>query len=170
MEEQLPEFGTKRENEERRDGGLGVIFDPETQLYAVGNQPSGLLALFAGGVDPKDDIQEGVLREVREESGLYDFLYVEKLGAGYAHYRNSLRNVNRFTKSTAFLIVLKSRSLQATKLEAHEQFTLAWATPEELLANWNVRNENKDHDHSIYFLERAVSRVKELGHDKKATL
>ena len=25
------EFGIKRENEERRDGGSGVIFDPKTQ-------------------------------------------------------------------------------------------------------------------------------------------
>ncbi len=30
-----PEFGTKRKEEKRRDGGWGVVFDPRTQKYAV---------------------------------------------------------------------------------------------------------------------------------------
>lgn len=29
------EFGIKRENEERRDGGCAVVFDPVSQKYAV---------------------------------------------------------------------------------------------------------------------------------------
>ena len=33
--ENILEFGIKRENEERRDGGGAVIFDPETQKYGV---------------------------------------------------------------------------------------------------------------------------------------
>lgn len=31
----IPEFGIKRENEERRDGGCAVVFDPQNQKYAV---------------------------------------------------------------------------------------------------------------------------------------
>ena len=34
-ENSILEFGIKRENEERRDGGGVVIFDPETQKYVV---------------------------------------------------------------------------------------------------------------------------------------
>ena len=33
--EGILEFGIKRENEERRDGGCSVVFNPETQKYAV---------------------------------------------------------------------------------------------------------------------------------------
>lgn len=30
-EENIPEFGIKREGEERRDGGCAIAFDPKTQ-------------------------------------------------------------------------------------------------------------------------------------------
>ncbi|MCX6713498.1 MAG: NUDIX domain-containing protein, partial [Candidatus Vogelbacteria bacterium] len=146
----IPEFGIKRENEERRDGGCGIVFDPTTQKYAVGKQGNGLFRIFSGGVDPDEDIKEGVSREVIEESGLYDFLHIEKTAECFAHYRNTLRNVNRVTKSTCFLFILKSADLVETKLEEHEKFSLAWATTKELVANWEARNGNKDLDHWFY--------------------
>jgi len=162
----IPEFGTKRENEERRDGGCGIVFDPTSQQYAVGKQTEdGLFRLFSGGVDDSEDIKDGVLREVVEESGLYDFLYVEKIAEALTHYRNTLRNVNRVAHATCFLIVLKSADAKPTQLEEHEKFTLAWATSDQILENWNTRNENKDYDHWIYFFDKAVARAKELGYD-----
>jgi hypothetical protein len=80
----IPEFGIKRDNEERRDGGCGIVFDPATKLYAVGRQ--------------------------------------------------------------------------------HEKFSLAWATTQEILADWQARNENRDNDHWIYFMNKAGERLKELGY------
>ena len=166
INEVIPEFGIKRENEERRDGGCGIIFDPKTGLYAVSKETgNGKLRLFAGGVDENEDIEKGVLREVTEESGLYDFLYVEKIGTVFAHYRNTLRNVNRITKSTCFLIIIKSTNLVDVKLEEHEKFTLYWATLDEILNNWKNRNENKDYDHLFYFFDKTIPRIKELGYD-----
>lgn len=163
----LPEFGIKRDNEERRDGGCGVVFDPEKQLYAVGQQfDDGLFRLFSGGVDNNEEIEAGVLREVIEESGLNDFLYIEKIAEAFTHYRNNLRNVNRVAEATCFLVILRSTRLVETKLEEHEKFSLAWATAPEILANWRARNENRDYDHWIYFLEVAVKRAVELGYDK----
>jgi ADP-ribose pyrophosphatase YjhB (NUDIX family) len=168
---EIREFGIKRENEERRDGGCGVVFDPETQKYAVGEQTDdGLFRLFSGGVDENEDIKEGVLREVVEESGLHDFLYVEKIVEALTHYHNSLRNVDRVAHATCFLVVLKSNEVKPTQLEEHEKFKLVWATAEEVLQNWNARNENKDHDHWIYFFKKSVSRAKELGYDTTNTL
>src|SRR3990167_9046615 len=104
---EIPEFGIKRENEERRDGGCGIVFDPQTQKYAVGKQENGRLRLFSGGVDANENIIEGTLREVTEESGLHDFLHVEKIGEALTHYYNTLRNVNREAHATCFLIILK---------------------------------------------------------------
>ena len=159
----------KRENEERRDGGCAVVFDPSAQKYAVGRQTAdGLFRLFSGGVSAEEDIQEGVLREVIEESGLHDFLHVEKIAEAFTHYRNSLRNVNRVAKATCFLVVLKTVNLVPVALEDHEKFTLAWATAHEILENWNSRNENKDYDHWIYFMNKCVSRAKELGYDESS--
>lgn len=171
MQEEIPEFGTKRENEERRDGGCGVVFDPETQKYAVGKQhDNGSLRLFSGGVDANEDIKEGILREVTEESGLHDFEYVEKIGEALAHYHNTLRNVDRVAHATCFLVILKSIDLNKVNLEEHEKFSLVWATAAEIISDMEARNENKDNDHWIYFMKKAVVRAKELGYDKTSEI
>ncbi len=165
--EPILEFCIRRENEERRDGGCGIVFDPATQKYAVGEEhESKLFRLFSGGVDASEDIEEGVMREVVEESGLHDFLYIEKIAEAFTHYRNNLRNVNRVAKATCFLVILKSDDLISVKLEEHEKFSLVWATSAEILSNWESRNEKKDYDHWIYFLKKALSRAVELGYDK----
>ena len=159
----------KRENEERRDGGVGIVFDPASQKYAVGKQSAdGLFRLFSGGVSADEDIKEGTLREVVEESGLHDFLQVEQIAEAFSHYRNTLRNVNRVAKATCFLVILRSADLVPAALEEHEKFTLAWATADEILENWKSRNENKDYDHWIYFMDKCVNRAKELGYDKSS--
>lgn len=158
--EKIPEFGIKRENEERRDGGIGIVFDPASQRYAVGKQhENGSYRLFSGGVSADEDIQEGTLREVTEESGLYDFLHVENIGQAFTHYHNTLRNVNRVALATCFLIILKSTDLKLVELEEHEKFSLVWVTAEDLLADLKARNGNKDNDHWIYFMEKAEKRV-----------
>ncbi len=172
-EETIPEFGIKRENEERRDGGCGIVFDPATQKYAVGKQEdaeheTGLFRLFSGGVDADEGIEEGVLREVREESGLHDFLYVEKIGEAMAHYHNALRKVNRLAKATCFLVILKSADVQPVQLEEHEKFTLAWVTAKQMLDNWETHGRGADH--WIYFLRKAVARAKELDYDRTSQL
>ncbi len=162
----IPEFGIKRDNEERRDGGCGIVFDPQSQKYAIGiHHKDGLFRLFSGGVDDAEDIKEGVLREVTEESGLHNFLHVEHIAEAFSHYHNSLRNVNRIAKATCFLIILKNVDLVPVQLEEHEQFSLGWASAKEILENWQARNENKDYDHWIYFLKKSVQRAVELGYD-----
>lgn len=160
---EIPEFGIIRENEERRDGGCGIVYDPQTQLYAVGKQTTdGLLRMFSGGINDGEDVEMGTLREVTEESGLHDFAHVEKIAEAMAHYRNNLRNVNRVAKATCFLIILNSSDLIATKLEEHEKFSLAWESARDILDNWQTRNANHDYDHWMYFLNKAIERVKLL--------
>lgn len=158
--ETIPEFGIRRKNEERRDGGCAVIFDPATQLYAVGKREGRPYLLFGGGVDSSEDIEQGVLREVREESGLHDFLSVENIGAVLTHYHNIAKQVDRVAHATCFLIILKSRALVPTQLEEHEQFTLAWVPAEEALASWRDHNEDENYSHWIYFLEKAIARLR----------
>ncbi len=160
----IPEFGIKRDNEERRDGGLAIVFDPETKKYAVGLQQNGFFRLFSGGVDADEDIEQGTLREVVEESGLHNFSYVENIGEAMTHYLNTLRNVSRVARATCFLVILKDRDTVDVKLEEHETFTLTWATADEILNNWEKANSNHDVDHWIYFLNKAIKRLKELNY------
>ena len=166
MEEKngILEFGIKRENEERRDGGCAVVFDPKSQKYAVyKNLKNGLLGLYGGGINKDEDDESGILRELTEESGLINFLLVEKIDKVYVHYFNSNKNVNRFAFAVCFLVILENTDCIGTKLEEHEKFELFWKTKEEILENWKQRNDNKDYDHWIYFLEKATKRIKDLG-------
>jgi ADP-ribose pyrophosphatase YjhB (NUDIX family) len=161
----IPEFGIKRENEERRDGGCGIVFDPKTGKFAMGKHLDiDRLRLFSGGVGPDEDIQIGVLREVTEESGLHDFLYVEKISQAFTHYHNILKNVNRIGLATCFLVILKSADLKPVAHEEHEKFSLVWATTDEIFANWKKWNANKDNDHWLYFMDLATKRMGELGY------
>lgn len=179
--QEIPTFGTPRENEERRDGGCGIVYDPATKLFAVGKQhqidpatgvplpTDGALRIFSGGVSADEDITQGILREVMEESGLYDFDKVELIGQAFTHYHNSLRNVNRVALATCLLIILKTADMRPVELEEHEKFSLVWVTADELLADMKARNANKDNDHWIYFMEKALARLSELGYSTETT-
>lgn len=169
--EEILEFGIKRENEERRDGGCCVVFDPETQKYAVyKNLKNGVLGLFGGGFDEGEDEKTGVLRELVEESGLIDFLHVEKIDRVLTHYYNSNKEVPRVAYATCFLVILNSKKVQQTKLEEHENFELVWTTNDEILSSWKTRNHNHDYDHWVYFFNKAIKRARELSHDKTSSL
>ena len=162
----LREFGIKRENEERRDGGCAVVFDPKTQRYAVNRiVEKERFWLFSGGVEANEDIKDGVLREVAEESGLYNFKHVEKIASAMTHYHNSLKNVNRVAHATCFLAILENTDLHPTKFEAHEKFILVWTTAADVMKNLHDNNENGDRDHWIYFFAESVNRAIALGYD-----
>lgn len=161
---EAPEFGIKRENEERRDGGCGIIFNPKTGLFAVGEHTDGgFLRLFSGGVEDGEDIEKGVLREVLEESGLYDYESVQQIAQATSHYYNSLKKVNRVAFATCFLIIVKSDDIKPVELEDHEKFFLAWKSSDEILLNWKKHNENKDLDHWFYFFDKALKILNESG-------
>lgn len=94
-----------------------------------------------------------------------DFLYTEKIDKVICHYFNGNKKIYRVAHATCFLVVLNSLKREETKLEEHENdFELMWCTDEEIFNNWRSLNQNKDYDHWIYFLEKSVLRLKELGY------
>ena len=160
------ETGISYPDEERRDGGCGVIFNPKTQKYAVAQHVNGLVGFFGGGVENNEDLERGVLREVAEESGLGDFDRVERIKTCFTHYYNHQKQMYRSAFATCFLGILKSDAQHGQKLEPHEKgITLAWMTPEEIVGNWESRNKNHDLDHWFIFLRESVVRAIELDYD-----
>ncbi len=65
----------------------------------------------------------------------------------------------RFIEAREVIAYLEGVEFDA---EEHEKFSLAWATADEILQNWESRNENKDYDHWIYFMNKSIARAKEL--------
>lgn len=161
----IPEFGIERENEQPVTGCCAFVYDPATQKYAVGQlDDKDLLILFSGGVKADENIKDGIIREVAEESGLHDFLLVEEISQAKAHYYNILKAINRVALVTCFLIVLKTINRNELSLEAHEKFHLVWKTRDEIVSNWESQNEGKDYDHWIFFSKKAADKLKELGY------
>lgn len=161
--EEIPEFGIVRENEERRDGGCAIVYDPIGKKYGVAFRPNNHYhGLFGGGFDENEEPEKGVLRELREESGLCNYGLVEKVGEAYAHYFNKVKNVNRVAHTVCYLVVLTNSETVPTAQEEHENFTLGFVTKEELLFNWKEKSTNSDVDHWIYYPEKASKRIEEL--------
>ncbi len=160
------EFGMKRPNEERRDGGCALIFDPKSQKYAVYQRPNGFVGIFGGGVEKGEDVLKGIMREVEEESGLHDFEKVEEVEVIDAHYFHAAKKLNRVAGATCLLAILKSAATKEVRLEDHEDFNLVWMNADEIEAKLHERNANKDVDHWVRFLPLAISRAIELGYDK----
>lgn len=164
--ETIPEFGIKRDQEERLDGGCAVVFDPDTGLFAVGQRDTGegWFILFSGGVEDSENIIEGICREVTEESGLHNFAHIETLATAWTHYYHRIKNVNRVALATCVLIILKDTHTLPAQREAHENFYLVWKTAEEILASWQKHNQDQGFSHWLYFFEKALTRMKELGY------
>lgn len=49
--------------------GKAIVCDVEGKIALVGNAQNSILQLPGGGVDPDEDLREGVIRECREEIG-----------------------------------------------------------------------------------------------------
>lgn len=159
------ETGIRRENEEFKDGGAGVVFDPKTQKYAIGLFPNGKPLLFAGGVNKGERVYDAILREVQEESGLHNFKHIEHMGVSYAHYFNTAKQVNRVARAECLLIILENTDIKKHAREDHEQFELAWMSAQEIRAWWVANDKSDDFKHYIRFLDEAVGRAIELGYD-----
>ena len=159
------ETGQKRESEEFRNGGAAVVFDPASQKYAIALHDNGKPLLFAGGVNEGENVFDGVIREVQEESGLCDFKRVEWIETSYAHYFNTAKKVNRVARAECLLIILNSVDARPVALEEHEKFTLGWMSAEEIREWWLTHNEGGGFSHYVRFLDESVARAIELGFD-----
>ncbi|MBI2618421.1 class I tRNA ligase family protein, partial [Candidatus Kaiserbacteria bacterium] len=162
-----PECGIKNDTADEGQGGVALIYDPKQDKFAVAKHISGELRLYGGGVLKSEEMTEGILREIREESGFFDFSHIEKLFSCYVHYFNVVKQIYRKGRATCLLLVLKSAEQRPLQLEDHEKFELLWMDLEELRAHWKSRNKNKDYDHWLLFLDVGEKRLKELGYPMK---
>lgn len=164
MNNTILEFGTQRENEQSRDGVLGVVFDPQSKKYAVYQKnDDNNFGLFGGGIDQGEQPEIAIIREVKEESGLCNFQQIIELGKFKAHYFNPLKNIPRVTSAVAYLLLLENTKTVETKLESHENFKLYWASFDEILNNLYLRNNDNDYDHWIYFLKQSHEILIKIG-------
>jgi len=162
-----PETGELRKDEVFSDGGCGVVFDPETQKYAMAEWSDGRLNFFAGGPEPEDvTIRDTILREVVEESGLHDFKEDHFICTTYPHYYHTAKKLNRVARAEAHLLILESRDTREVQLMDHEQFVLVWKDADEIREKWESMNQDGGYTHYLMSLRHGVAKAIELGYDK----
>ena len=160
----MPVTGEPHEGEVRREGGCAIVFDPNTQRYAVLKRNATYRGLCSGGVDEGEDIIDGILREVREESGLHNFKYIEYIGSAEAHYYNALKDRYMVADAASALVILENAETVERKLEAHEVFETEWVTALEIRDEWRAKG-GRNTEHWLWFLSQGVGRAIELGYD-----
>jgi leucyl-tRNA synthetase len=131
----------------------------------VGEWKGGKPLLLAGGVDEGETVKEGVLREVLEEGGLYDFKHIQKIETSYAHYFNTAKKVNRVARAECYAIVLNSTDTKEVVLEDHEDFELAWWSAEDIRRWWVEHDDEDGFKHYIRFLDESVAWLIKEGYD-----
>lgn len=160
------ETGQKREDEIFKDGGAGIVFDPQQQKYAVAKwRDNGRVTFLAGGKEEDETAHEATLREVKQESGLFNFREIHKLGVAYPHFYNEAKNLNRFARAEFVLIILENSEMRESIQEPHENFELVWMTAEEINNAYKKQNSGSDYEHYLYFLHQGVAKAIELGYD-----
>lgn len=162
------EFGDQKPNEQFVDGVSLVLFNKQSGKYGFVKHKSGFIGLVSGGTNDKEDYYQTAKRELMEETGLWDYESIHKLGdAVYAHYWHSGKQINRFAKTQGLIVILNSEAKKEVKLEDHEKgFELVWLSPEEIIESYNV--EGTKHWREI--LLRGVKLARYLGLDSSTLI
>ncbi len=73
-----------------RETAGGVVISKSGKI-AIVSQQGNSWSLPKGGIDENEDVRTAALREIREETGLYDLVYIKKIGT-YNRHRIALHN------------------------------------------------------------------------------
>ncbi len=162
------EFGEPKPNEQFVDGVSLVLFNKQNGEYGFIKHKNGFVGLVSGGISDNEDYYQTAKRELMEETGLWDYESIHKLGeVVYAHYYHSGKKINRFAKTQGMLVVLNSAQKKELSLEEHEVgFELVWLSPKEIIESYNA--EGTKHWQEI--LLRGVRLTKNLGLDTKTKI
>jgi leucyl-tRNA synthetase len=116
--------------------------------------------LPGGGVDEGETIEEGALRETREETGYNHFSSVREIGTVEANYFNPVRKIYRRALSTGYAVKIADETPgkpALTELEAQFGMAHTWISKEKALEL--LRSDSNCSGEDAYLLTRYL-----LGH------
>lgn len=145
-------FGDKQLDETTRDTIVAVVFDQQSKTFLCQYWPdySGLTCLLSGGVEPNEDADAAVIREVTEETGYDDFTVAGILGENIEMHYVKPSGEKYLKNITPYLVVLNSLNSIGHAREEDEKFDNLFRTPDEILAmmqDYETRTESSLEDH-----------------------
>jgi 8-oxo-dGTP pyrophosphatase MutT (NUDIX family) len=162
MNDQILEFGKKRENAEYRKTVVGILYNPRTKLFGYLDWVKfGWTGFITGGVETGEELIDALKREITEETGFNDYEIIDKLGLQIiSRYFAENKNVWREAEMHGFLIILNSGKHKPVESEESENFELKWDSFEIILQK--LKTIPKSDKNSFEALIEFLNRAKEL--------
>jgi 8-oxo-dGTP pyrophosphatase MutT (NUDIX family) len=128
-------FGEPRESELERETVVAVIYDVRSKLYLCQYwaEYAGLTCMLSGGVEPDEDQDEAIKREIAEETGFTDFAVLGTLGGLIESHYTKADGQNYVKVIRPYFVELKSTEREQTQKEDDEKFENYFKKPDEIV-------------------------------------
>ena len=115
---------------EDRPTGKAVVFDSEGNVALVGNEVNDFYLLPGGGIDPKEPITDGIIRECLEEIGC-NVKLIEDLGTIEDFRTRDKKHCINYCYSAE--VIGEKGELQLTEEEAKNGMHVKWVSMDEAI-------------------------------------
>lgn len=134
-----------------RDIAASIVYDPVTDsVLCMKWNEYDWKTLVIGGIDPGEDAVAGGTREIREETGYADIIFLGEVGKVRSAFYAKHKNENRITNATGLVFELRSNATVNVTNEEKEKHLPVWIAREEVTSFVNI-------DWQLYLLEQAVA-------------
>ena len=150
--------GEKQENPRERNCAYGIIENEKGEVLLQFLRKYNRWALPGGGIEEGEDDEQGLLREIREETGYSDCKVGEKIGSVEAHYFGSYSKKGKSVTASLFRVKLLSDEQEMVMWDEDEKevgMEHSWISPEKALKYFSQDKVSKAVFYNLF--ERYIS-------------
>jgi leucyl-tRNA synthetase len=173
----LEVFGKKTFGATESKKSYGILFDQQSQKYGViqWNDWNKVISLVGGTADAGETELETLVREVREESGYFDFEKIIKLETKLnVNYYSNLKNVNTNSVFSGYAVVINPDNITKKQLESYEsEQEIIWLESKDVLKRFEKSGTDFDdiyNQGSAKLFQMGVTELINAGYDTTTNL
>lgn len=169
----VEQVGQRHKDGECRRVAVTVVENKRGDILMQSKKAGGetYYCLPGGGVDKGETVEEGALRETREETGYGNFASVEEIGTVEANFFNPVRSVHRRALATGYAVKLADERRSELKLSEREvqlELDHTWMPKKEALKL--LRSEKNCSGEDAVLLARYISGQHKISYTGEGAL
>ncbi len=135
--------------------GIAIVENDKNEvlLQSITHEDRVEYGLPGGGIDEGETEEEGVIREVIEETGYTNFTNIRRIGTVESNFYNTVRKINRQALATCYALRLKNetkKELQLTELEKKVKIENFWVSKQKALELISGSQSNSGEDQPLF--------------------